>query len=155
MLTFRNPRSKPCSSARRTLTRVSTPSACTRSDKSSPPTLTNEKEITFSWPIWPIFPPPPPTPTHQQQSRHPPLPPTPQQHNIKAGLLRYVHVDDRLPCNQAGALHYARGLDINEVWVPIVEKVRSECVLYSRYLWLTILAVEQINGDFGCCAAPF
>lgn len=41
----------------------------------------------------------------------------------KAGLLRYVHVDDRLPCNQAGALHYARGLDINEVWVPIVEKV--------------------------------
>eukprot|EP00618_Florenciella_parvula_P036254 CAMPEP_0119472656 /NCGR_PEP_ID=MMETSP1344-20130328/4620_1 /TAXON_ID=236787 /ORGANISM="Florenciella parvula, Strain CCMP2471" /LENGTH=607 /DNA_ID=CAMNT_0007505629 /DNA_START=42 /DNA_END=1865 /DNA_ORIENTATION=- len=44
----------------------------------------------------------------------------------KSGLLRYVHVDDRLPCNQAGALHYARGLDINEVWVPIVEKAYAK-----------------------------
>merc|ERR1719181_902236 len=44
----------------------------------------------------------------------------------KAGIWRYVHVDDRIPCSKCGKPQYARSLDPNETWVMIIEKAYAK-----------------------------
>ena len=50
---------------------------------------------------------------------------------FKAGKWRYVHVDDRIPCDRGGRPHYARSPNPNEVWVMVVEKAFAK--LHSCY----------------------
>jgi hypothetical protein len=44
----------------------------------------------------------------------------------KTGKWRYVHVDDRVPCNRSGHPHYARGKNVNEIWIMLVEKAYAK-----------------------------
>lgn len=45
---------------------------------------------------------------------------------FKAGQWRYVHIDDRLPCTKGGKVYYARCKDMNETWVPLMEKAYAK-----------------------------
>jgi hypothetical protein len=53
----------------------------------------------------------------------------------KAGVWRYVTVDDRVPCSKCGKPLYARSLDPNETWVMILEKAYAK--LHGCYEALT------------------
>ena len=44
----------------------------------------------------------------------------------KAGMWRYVHIDDRIPCNPSGKAHYAKSKDPNETWVMLIEKAYAK-----------------------------
>lgn len=59
----------------------------------------------------------------------------------KCGLTRYVHVDDRVPCNRAGKVHYARTRDANEIWLMILEKAYAK--LHGCYENLAHGCVER------------
>lgn len=39
---------------------------------------------------------------------------------------RYVHIDDRIPCDRKGRPIYAHGKDVNETWVMILEKAYAK-----------------------------
>jgi hypothetical protein len=45
---------------------------------------------------------------------------------FKAAKWRYVHIDDRLPCTKGGKIYYARCKDMNETWVPLMEKAYAK-----------------------------
>ena len=45
---------------------------------------------------------------------------------FKCGLPRFVHVDDRVPCNRAGRVHYAHSTEPNEMWLMLVEKAYAK-----------------------------
>jgi hypothetical protein len=62
----------------------------------------------------------------------------------KAGVWRYVHVDDRLPCNRSGTVQYARSKDPNEVWVMIIEKAYAK--LHGCYEAITAGCVRRRGG---------
>jgi hypothetical protein len=44
----------------------------------------------------------------------------------KAGKWRYVHLDDRMPCNKSGKVMYAHSGDANETWVMLMEKAYAK-----------------------------
>lgn len=60
---------------------------------------------------------------------------------FKNGMPRYVHVDDRLPCNRAGHVHFARSKAINETWLALVEKAYAK--LHGCFENLTHGSVDQ------------
>lgn len=39
---------------------------------------------------------------------------------------RYVHIDDRIPCDRKGRPIYAHGKDVNETWVMLLEKAYAK-----------------------------
>lgn len=59
----------------------------------------------------------------------------------KSGRWRYVHVDDRIPCNRSGMPHYARSPDPNEVWVMIAEKAFAK--LHGSYEAVSVGSLED------------
>ncbi|CAM9720161.1 unnamed protein product, partial [Discosporangium mesarthrocarpum] len=60
---------------------------------------------------------------------------------FKEGAWRYMHVDDCLPCSQAGALHYCHPMDLNQVWGPLIEKAFAK--LHGCYENLGRHSVER------------
>eukprot|EP00753_Platysulcus_tardus_P015043 PLAT4738.1.p2 GENE.PLAT4738.1~~PLAT4738.1.p2 ORF type:complete len:574 (-),score=302.24 PLAT4738.1:105-1790(-) len=44
----------------------------------------------------------------------------------KDGIWRYVHIDDRIPCDRGGKPLYAKGKDPNETWVMLIEKAYAK-----------------------------
>lgn len=42
------------------------------------------------------------------------------------GLPRYIHIDDSIPCNRAGQMHYGHSGDLNEIWAVLVEKAYAK-----------------------------
>lgn len=59
----------------------------------------------------------------------------------KCGLTRYVHIDDRVPCNRAGKVHYARTRESNETWLMLLEKAYAK--LHGCYENLAYGCVER------------
>lgn len=59
----------------------------------------------------------------------------------KSGHWRYVHVDDRIPCNRSGMPHYAHSPDPNEVWVMIAEKAFAK--LHGCYEAVSVGSLED------------
>lgn len=49
----------------------------------------------------------------------------------KNGKWRYVHIDDRIPCDRAGKPLFAHGKDLNETWVMVMEKAYAK--LHGNY----------------------
>jgi len=45
---------------------------------------------------------------------------------FKQGQWRYVHIDDKIPCDRKGHPIYAHGKDCNETWVMILEKAYAK-----------------------------
>ncbi len=43
-----------------------------------------------------------------------------------AAQWRYVHIDDRIPCDKKGRPIYAHGMDMNETWVMLMEKAYAK-----------------------------
>mmetsp|Transcript_61309 Transcript_61309/g.115435 ORF Transcript_61309/g.115435 Transcript_61309/m.115435 type:complete len:697 (-) Transcript_61309:7-2097(-) len=64
---------------------------------------------------------------------------------FKCGVPRYVHIDDRVPCNRAGRAHYARSLEANESWVMLAEKAYAK--LHGCYENLTNGTLDQALRD--------
>jgi hypothetical protein len=60
---------------------------------------------------------------------------------FKQGLARYVHIDDRVPCNRAGRVTYARTVEPNEGWLMLVEKAYAK--LHGCYQNLVYGQVER------------
>ena len=54
---------------------------------------------------------------------------------------RYVHVDDLVPCNRAGRVHYARTFEPNETWLMLAEKAYAK--LHGCYENLTLGSLES------------
>ena len=69
---------------------------------------------------------------------------------FKAGKWRYVHVDDRIPCDRGGRPHFARSCDANEAWVMVVEKAFAK--LHSCYEAICAGGLEEGLKD--CTGAP-
>jgi hypothetical protein len=60
---------------------------------------------------------------------------------FKCGLPRFVHVDDRVPCNRAGRVHYSHTHEPNETWLQLVEKAYAK--LHGCYENLTYGGVDR------------
>jgi hypothetical protein len=60
---------------------------------------------------------------------------------FKQGLARYVHIDDRIPCNRAGRVTYARTIEPNEGWLILLEKAYAK--LHGCYENLIYGQVER------------
>ena len=60
---------------------------------------------------------------------------------FKCGLPRFVHIDDRVPCNRAGRVHYAHTYEPNEMWLQLVEKAYAK--LHGCYENLTYGGVDR------------
>lgn len=60
---------------------------------------------------------------------------------FKSGKWRYVHVDDKIPCDRAGRPHFARSPDPNETWVMVVEKAFAK--LHSCYEAICVGGLEE------------
>ncbi|KAH8052659.1 calcium-dependent cysteine-type endopeptidase [Aureococcus anophagefferens] len=69
---------------------------------------------------------------------------------FKAGKWRYVHVDDKIPCDRGGRPHFARSCDANEAWVMVVEKAFAK--LHSCYEAICAGGLEEGLKD--CTGAP-
>jgi len=49
----------------------------------------------------------------------------------KSGKFRFVHIDDRIPCNSSGNVHYSKNANPNEIWVMLIEKAYAK--LHANY----------------------
>ena len=73
---------------------------------------------------------------------------------FKAGKWRYVHVDDKIPCDRGGRPHFARSPDPNETWVMVVEKAFAK--LHSCYEAICGGGLEEGLKDVtGCPTSLF
>lgn len=73
---------------------------------------------------------------------------------FKAGKWRYVHVDDRIPCDRSGRPHFARSPDPCETWVMVVEKAFAK--LHSCYEAIIEGGLEEgLKDATGCPTSLF
>eukprot|EP01041_Mallomonas_annulata_P011157 gene11157-23318_t len=63
----------------------------------------------------------------------------------KNGKWRYVHIDDRIPCRQSGAIHFCRNVNINETFAMLFEKAYAK--LHGCYEAIVYGLIEHCMRD--------
>jgi len=63
----------------------------------------------------------------------------------KAGKWRYVHIDDRIPCRQSGAINFCKNANPYETWAMLLEKAYAK--LHGCYEAIANGLIEKVLAD--------